>query len=386
MSVLADRTAAARHPAIGVAPMTRREDLVTIALAAWLITGLFLDGWAHGAQPELESFFTPWHAVFYSGFTAMTAWIGWAAWSRRAPGGPIHRSLPRGYAPAAGGILLFSISGLGDLAWHETFGIEEGVSALLSPSHLGLFAGALLIVTAPLRSLWSDPSLERGASLARLLPAVLSLAIVGALCAFMLMYLNVLHESYFSVGWQHQVMGNELESDLNVTAGVASFIVTTVFLFCPLLFALARWDLPRGAILSVVGLQCTGMVALSGFMDPGIIALGLIAGFGVEVLAHVLRPSPARLWRVRAFCALAPAAFWSVYLGLAELADGAVGWPPEVWGGAIVWSSLTLLAISFLMYPPVLPASGQPEPGSAEPRSGRRARAHGARSRARTAA
>ncbi len=352
MYALAERVAAVRAPAAPVVPMTRRGDLVTIALATWLIAGLFLDGWAHGAHPELESFFTPWHAVFYSGFTAMTTWIGWLAWSRRAPGRPAERSLPAGYAPAAAGILLFSISGLGDLAWHQTFGIEEGVSALLSPSHLGLFAGALLIVTAPLRSLWADASLGRTASLGRLLPAVLSLAIVGALCAFMLMYLNVFNESYFSVGWQHHVMGDGLASDLNVTAGVASFVVTTVFLFCPLLLALRRWDLPRGAILSVVGVQCTGMVALSGFMDAGIIVLGLIAGLAVEVLARVLRPSPARLPRLRAFCALAPAVFWAVYLGLAQLADGAVGWPPEVWGGAIVWSSLTLLGIGFLMYPP----------------------------------
>ncbi len=152
------------------------------------------------------------------------------------------------------------------------------------------------------------------------------------------------------------VMGDELASDLNVTAGVASFVVTTVFLFCPLLLALRRWDLPRGAFLFVAAVQCTGMVALSGFMDPGIVLLGVIAGLAVEVLARILRPSPARIGRLRAFCGLAPALFWAIYLGLAQLADGAVGWPPEVWGGAIVWSSLTLLGISFLMHPPAVPA------------------------------
>jgi hypothetical protein len=151
-------------------------------------------------------------------------------------------------------------------------------------------------------------------------------------------------------------MGNDFESDLNVTAGIASFVVTTVFLFCPLLLALRRWDLPRGAIVSVAGLQCTGMVALSGFADPGIVLLGLIGAIAVELLARALRPSPARLGRLRAFCALAPAVFWAVYLGLAQLADGAVGWPPEVWGGAIVWSSLTLLGIGLLMYPPAAEA------------------------------
>ncbi len=46
------------------------EELLTVLLATWLIIGLFLDGWAHDNVPELESFLTPWHAVFYSGFVA----------------------------------------------------------------------------------------------------------------------------------------------------------------------------------------------------------------------------------------------------------------------------------------------------------------------------
>src|SRR6266536_4204640 len=48
--------------------MNWAEDLVTLVLTAWLIGGLFLDGWAHNTRPQLETFFTPWHAVFYSGF------------------------------------------------------------------------------------------------------------------------------------------------------------------------------------------------------------------------------------------------------------------------------------------------------------------------------
>ncbi len=43
--------------------------LVTI----WGIGGLFLDGWAHSNVPQLETFFTPWHAVLYSGYLAVAA-------------------------------------------------------------------------------------------------------------------------------------------------------------------------------------------------------------------------------------------------------------------------------------------------------------------------
>jgi len=83
------------------ARVARRDDVVTIGLGAWLIVGLFVDGWAHNTRPLLETFFTPWHAVFYSGFAAVTAWIGWLVWSHHEPGQPWAQALPRGYLPAA---------------------------------------------------------------------------------------------------------------------------------------------------------------------------------------------------------------------------------------------------------------------------------------------
>jgi hypothetical protein len=57
------------------------------ALAGWLVGGLFVDGWAHNTRPRLESFFTPWHGLFYSGFAAAAGWICWQVWSRRRAAG-----------------------------------------------------------------------------------------------------------------------------------------------------------------------------------------------------------------------------------------------------------------------------------------------------------
>jgi hypothetical protein len=40
-------------------------------MGTWLMIGLFVDGWAHNNLGEaLETSFTPWNAVFYSGFAA----------------------------------------------------------------------------------------------------------------------------------------------------------------------------------------------------------------------------------------------------------------------------------------------------------------------------
>ena len=54
-------------------------DRTITVLCLWFLGGLYLDGWAHNHLPSaLESFFTPWHGVFYSGFLATAAylWLG----------------------------------------------------------------------------------------------------------------------------------------------------------------------------------------------------------------------------------------------------------------------------------------------------------------------
>ncbi len=68
-----------------IAPSTGREDLVTVAGAAVMIIGLFLDGYAHQNLIESdESFLTIYHAVFYSGFAASSAAV-YRAGRVRAP-------------------------------------------------------------------------------------------------------------------------------------------------------------------------------------------------------------------------------------------------------------------------------------------------------------
>src|SRR5436305_11220206 len=49
-----------------------RFDWIMVVVSIWWLGGLFIDGWAHSNIPQLETFFTPWHAVFYSGYLAVT--------------------------------------------------------------------------------------------------------------------------------------------------------------------------------------------------------------------------------------------------------------------------------------------------------------------------
>ncbi|MGH7429136.1 MAG: hypothetical protein ACREJ4_12405, partial [Candidatus Methylomirabilaceae bacterium] len=127
-------------------------DWVVIVLSAWLTVGAHLDAWAHINIPGLETFFTPWHAVLYSGYLALAAFLTGSAIRNRAAGAPWARLLPGGYVLSLLGVVIFAASGVGDMVWHLIFGIEDSLDALMSPTHLGLALGAGLMVSGPLRA------------------------------------------------------------------------------------------------------------------------------------------------------------------------------------------------------------------------------------------
>ena len=79
MTTLADaRAQTPAVPALGI-----RYDWVVIAAAFWLGAGLYWDGWAHGYQLP-DSFWTIWHAGFYSGY-AVSATVILGAIARARP-------------------------------------------------------------------------------------------------------------------------------------------------------------------------------------------------------------------------------------------------------------------------------------------------------------
>ena len=45
------------------------------------------------------------------------------------------------------GVITFAVGMVGDFAWHQVFGIEVAIDALLSPTHLVLFVAAFAIVS-----------------------------------------------------------------------------------------------------------------------------------------------------------------------------------------------------------------------------------------------
>lgn len=99
-------------------------DRAMVGLCTWFPFGAYLDAWAHTHVPELETFFTPWHAVLYSGFLAAAALTVATAFRNHARGDPWTRVLPAGYDPSLLGVLIFAAGGVGDMLWHLLFGVE----------------------------------------------------------------------------------------------------------------------------------------------------------------------------------------------------------------------------------------------------------------------
>ncbi len=63
--------------------------------------GAFLDNWAHAHIATLDTFFTPWHGVLYSGYAACAAVLE-VRWVREG-------SLPDGYGLSVAGCALFAV-------------------------------------------------------------------------------------------------------------------------------------------------------------------------------------------------------------------------------------------------------------------------------------
>jgi hypothetical protein len=343
----------ATDPAVdGVRPAaTDRANLVLTLLAAWFTAGLLLDAWAHNNVPELESFFTPWHAVFYSGFSATAGWILWTA--RAALGQRRWDLVPRGYGSSLVALVVFAIAAVGDLTWHTVFGIEQSIDILFSPTHLLLVAAMFVIVTTPVRVAWGERT-GPNPGWRRLLPALGSTALATTLILLFLQYANVLA---YDAG---DVVGGLSDLDEGWTAGlVSSMAVTTIVLMAPLLALARRWVLPFGTTIILYAAAASLSGAVTGFGNAELLIGLVVAGAGVDLLGRALRPTADRPVQFRAFAALSPLLTWTAFIatayatappihspgGLAERPSAVV----ELYTGAPIVQALIGLLLGILL-------------------------------------
>ena len=333
--------------------------LVTVLLGGWVMAGLMVDGWAHATRAALETFFTPWHALFYAGVAAMAGWMGWMVSRGMAHGRRGWAAVPHGYALGIGGLVLFAAGGLGDLVWHSVVGVERGLDALLSPTHLVLLAGLTLVLTSPLRAAWSTPAAagERPSLLA-LLPAVLSITLVTALFSLFVLYLSVfdsidaLRER--PLGTPRAPRAGTAMGELSMRAGLGSILVTNVLLVAPLLLLLRRWRLPFGSVAILFTGPAVLLTSIHAFALWPLIPMALASGLLTDGLIAALRLAPDRAGAVRIVAAVTPLILWSTYMLTVTVAWD-TWWSVELVVGVVVLGALSGLALSYLAFPPAAP-------------------------------
>lgn len=302
---------------------TDREHLVTVLIGLWMTVGLFLDGYFHqNLETDGESFLTPWHGVFYTGFAAMVFWLTAMARRRGIPDWRLS-TLPPGYRAAAAGTGLFALGGIGDALWHTAFGVEKGIDALLSPTHLLLFAGLLALLTSPIRARRSAPGIPPR-------PWILVWSLVSA-TALVGFFLNFAWGLGISALTQVAYDPVTEVGETAVIAGVASTLVATAVLFVA---AALLWDRDRPPIGATTALFGTVALLVSAAFDEDAegVAAALVAGVVVDALRR--RRLPAALVH-----AAGAAVLWTTYFGALLVTQG-VEWQPEIWAGAIVLNSI----------------------------------------------
>ncbi|MFC4811019.1 hypothetical protein [Paenibacillus sp. GCM10023250] len=340
---------AAARPAARVAT---GKEYVTILFGVWLIAGVFVDGFAHN-HGAVETFFTPWHAILYSGFMASAIWMGWLLLqAKRASGVSWTEAAPAGYGLGLIGVGLFLLGGLGDMYWHTVFGIEQNIAALLSPTHLLLLLGGLLILSSPFRASWHDASLTKP-GWAAFTPAFISLVVTTGAVAFFLMYAWMFRYNLpaaSSVDWYSNQFGGGFIAENNAERGLSYILIDTLVYMFPVFLLMKRWALPIGTITLHFTIVTVMMNVLDGFQNYPSIFIACGAGLVGDILYKALRAEDGRAFAERIVAAALPIALWSFYYAWMAITDG-IGWETELWAGSIVEATLLSLGLQLLAAP-----------------------------------
>lgn len=328
-----ERPKAGAYPSGGLA-----FDAGAIVCLTWLLLGGYTDGWAHNNLSGLDTFFTPWHAVLYSGFAVSALYLVVAAVRWHADGYAWNRALPRGYEWSLIGAGIFAVGGALDMLWHVAFGIEADVAALVSPTHLTLLCGASLLYLGPLRAALARGEEGRGAAA---LPALLSAVYFWCACTFFTQYASPFGDTFSAAAFPHGLVQHEgavLEYFTQALA-VCALLLQTGLMMGVLLFVAARLRLPAGAFALALTVQAALMTAMryddikTGVLP--VIAAALVAGAICDVVYARLRPTPQKRYEWLLFAAAVPFVVFALYFATVTALAG-TWWPVHLLFGAPV--------------------------------------------------
>jgi hypothetical protein len=325
-----------------------RFDWTMTGLAGIFLGGLFLDGWAHTHGRVDDTFFTPWHAVLYSGYFLVGLYLFRNLVRNHRQGWPWLEALPIGYEWSWVGVLLWIPGGIADLLWHEIFGFDGGVEALFSPPHLILAMGIGLVVSGPARAAWHRTDFETGGWVHKA-PALLSLTFLLSVLTFFTQAAHPLANLWGAEAVRLYAEAGGVEPEF----GATGLLFESAILMGIVLTAVRRWALPVGALTVIIGLSSALTGAVYDYGGYPVLPVLMLMGAGVlsDLLLWWLRPASAGGLRLRLFAFGVPVLCQLMYfLGLGL--NGGMRWTIHLWMGATLLSGVVGWLLSFVVAPP----------------------------------
>jgi hypothetical protein len=322
------------------APFSARERWVLVIASAWLVIGLQLDAYAHATTPELETFWTPWHGVLYSGIAASGFTLLWIMRSR-LPSIPTYRSLlalPNALRlPLAGMAALLAGGGM-DTLWHNLFGIERDMEIFVSPSHELIILGMVLVAMGPALMQATLPERTLGTAGGWLVG-------ISVLFAVLPVHIYSLHAS--AIGFRHLGSGDNPVPIYSPDAQlVHGYLFSTVLLLLPLIVIGRRWPLPLGLPTALIAIPAVLMHLMFDSEDPwwpaltvaaAALVLEIVLRVGLRTLRNTL-PVNAR-WVLLGL--IAPPVTWGSVLLVGRIEEGSTGFNIHMVTGLLLYTALT---------------------------------------------
>ena len=329
-----------------------RFDWIMILLCSWLLSGVYIDGWAHNHFNIIDTFFTPWHAALYSGFLSIVIFLAITLARNIRKGYRWWAAVPPGYGLALLGIVVFGIGGVGDFFWHTLFGFDVELATLLSPTHLMLAAGGLLIVSAPLRSAWLRPRDGAKTRWLSQLPLILSLTFVLGALAFMTSFAHPFVQTPATSGF-HANGSSPFYiylNDLVESWGVLSILLRSSLLIGTMLLLIWRQQVPPGTFTIMMGLSFSMSSVLLG--NYILIPVAILGGMAADGFYWLFKPSPEHVGALRLFVFVVPVSLFLLYFLDLRLFRS-MWWPLTIWTGSIFMSGIAGLLLSYVLVPPL---------------------------------
>jgi hypothetical protein len=333
-------------------PRDAKLDFIIGVVGLWLSAGFLWDSWAH-LHVGIESFLTPYHAVFYSAMLVGAIVIGMAARRNRLLGFARDRLLPAPYRRALLGVPLFFLGGAGDFVWHSFFGVENRIEAVTSPTHLIIGFGVVLVLSAPIRSALGARDEMR--SLRDELPLIFSLA---ACLEFVHLGTSYAFDpsagrldappdaARFSADF---FTANAIEL-YKTGSGVMVVILTSFIEMSFAIWLAARFPLKLGA-MTLFFLLGDGMIAAALTNTRPLLEIHLIMALVAGIVADgtIARFHPSTSQRgLRLFGLLVPLSYFAAFFAATIALEG-TWWNWSLVGGALVWSAIVGAGLTLLV-------------------------------------